>query len=105
MPLHIAIDVSIHTVMHMSIHMSTHMSIHMSIQMSIHMSIHVSTHMSIRRYFRVLQTGPNSSGSHRLMCAGIELYVALIVMACVVAARAHVCRYRAVRGRDCYGHN
>jgi len=26
------------------------------------------------RHFRILQTGPNSSGDHHLMCAGIELY-------------------------------
>ena len=26
------------------------------------------------RYFRIQQTGPNSSGHHHLMCAGIELY-------------------------------
>ena len=26
------------------------------------------------RHFRILQTGPNSSGHHYLMCAGIELY-------------------------------
>ncbi len=26
------------------------------------------------RHFRILQTGPNSSGDNHLMCAGIELY-------------------------------
>jgi hypothetical protein len=26
------------------------------------------------RHFRILQTGPNSSGTHHLMCSGIELY-------------------------------
>ena len=30
------------------------------------------------RHFRILQTGPNSSGSNYLMCAGIELYGVLI---------------------------
>ena len=26
------------------------------------------------RHFRILQTGVNSSNTHHLMCAGIELY-------------------------------
>ena len=26
------------------------------------------------RFFRILQTGPNSSGNHHLICCGIELY-------------------------------
>ena len=30
------------------------------------------------RHFRIYQTGPNSAGTHQLMCAGIELYGTLL---------------------------